>query len=140
MSGKTSGLGAAVSVDDASGSAQAITNDVTDFSMATPVALQDITGVDKYAHEKLSLLADGTVQLKGIFNAAANMSHAVLSSVPSTIATRAVKITPTAETTPYLQMNMLFSSYDITRAAAGELTWQADASLEDGTAPDWTNS
>jgi hypothetical protein len=137
---KTSGMGAAVSVDDADGDPQAITNDVTDYSMATPVALQDVTGVDKYAHEKLGLLADGTVQLKGIFNAAANMSHAVLSTVPSTIVTRTAKITPTSSTTPYLSMEMLFSSYDITRGADGALTWQSDASLEDGTAPDWTNS
>lgn len=137
---KTSGMGAALVIDDAGGTPQTITNDVTDFSLATPVALQDITGVDKYAHEKLGLLADGTVSLKGVFNAAADMSHAVFSTVPSTIAARTTKITPTSSTTPYLSMEMLFSSYDITRAADGALAWQADASLEDGTAPTWTNS
>jgi hypothetical protein len=137
---KTSGLGAAVVVDDASGSPQTITNDVTDFSLATPRALQDTTGVDKYAHERLLLLADGTVQLKGVFNAAANMSHAVLSSVPSTSVTRTVLLTPTASTTPNLSMEMLISSYDVARANGGELTWSSDASLENGAAPTWTNS
>ncbi|MGH6654057.1 MAG: hypothetical protein ACRDVE_02495, partial [Actinocrinis sp.] len=117
MSGKTSGLGAAISVDDASGSAQVISNDISDFTLATPRAEQDITGVDKYAHERLLLLADGTVALKGVFNAAANMSHAVLSSVPSTSVTRTVLITPTAVSTPNLSMEMLFSSYDLARAA-----------------------
>ena len=34
-----------------------ISNDVTEFSMSTPVALQDITGVDKSAHERLALLS-----------------------------------------------------------------------------------
>lgn len=136
---KTSGLGAAIAVDDASGDSQTISNDVTDFTINTPIALQDITGVDKYAHERLSLLADGTVQLKGVFNAASNMSHAVLSTVPSSPATRTVQITPTSSTDPYLSMDMLFASYDITRSNAGELTWSANASLESGTAPTWTN-
>jgi len=137
---KTSGLGAAIVVDDATGSPQTISNDVTDFTMATPRAVQDITGVDKSAHERLLLLADGTVQLKGVFNVAANMSHAVLSSVPSTSVTRTTKITPTASSTPYLSMEMLFSSYDVSRSSSGELTWSADGSLADGTAPEWTNS
>lgn len=137
---KTSGLGAAVVVDDASGSPQTITNDVTDFSIATPRAVQDITGVDKYAHERLLLLADGTVQLKGVFNPAANMSHAVLSSVPSTSVTRTVTLTPTASETPNLSMEMVISSYDVARANGGELTWSSDCSLADGTSPQWTNS
>lgn len=137
---KTSGLGAAISVDDASGSAQVISNDVGDFTIATPRAVQDTTGVDKYAHERLLLLADGTVQLKGVFNAAANMSHAVLSSVPNTDVVRTVTITPTAVSTPNLSMEMLFSSYDVARGNGGELTWSADAALENGTAPAWTNS
>lgn len=140
MSGKTSGLGAALVIDDASGSPQTISNDVGDFTIATPRAVQDTTGVDKYAHERLLLLADGTVQLKGVFNAAANMSHAVLSSVPSTSVTRTVLITPTAVSTPNLSMEMLFSSYDVARGNGGELTWSADAALENGTAPTWVNS
>lgn len=137
---KTSGLGAAVLVDDATGTPQAITNDVTDFSLATPRATQDVTGVDKFAHERLLLLADGTVQLKGVFNAAANMSHAVLCTVPSTSVQRTVKVTPTALTVPSLTMEMVISSYDLTRGNGGELTWQSDCSLADGTAPLWVNS
>lgn len=137
---KTNGLGAALIVDDASGSPQTITNDFTDFTLATPRAVQDITGLDKYAHERLLLLADGTVQIKGVFNPAANMSHVVLSSVPSTSVIRTVKVTPTAETTPYLSMEMLISSYDVARGAGGELTFSSDCSLADGTAPTWTNS
>lgn len=137
---KTSGLGATISIDDASGDAQDVSNDVGDFTIATPRAVQDTTGVDKYAHERLLLLADGTVQFKGVFNAAANMSHAVLSSVPSTSVTRTVAITPTAVSTPNLSMEMLFSSYDVARGNGGELTWSADAALQDGTSPSWVNS
>lgn len=137
---KTSGLGAAIVIDDASGSPQTITNDVTNFSFQTPRAEQDITGVDKYAHERLLLLADFSVSLNGVFNPAANMSHAVLSSVPSTSVDRTTKVTPTASTTPYIAGELLFSSYDITRGNGGELTWTAKGDLADGTTPAWTNS
>ena len=137
---KTSGLGAAITVADASSSVQTITNDITDFSFTTPRAVQDITGIDKSAHERLLLLADMSVSLKGVFNAAANMSHAVFSSVPSTSVERATKITPTAISTPYIAANLLYSDYAITRAAAGELTWTATGALADGAVPTWTNS
>ena len=72
---KTSGLGAAISVADATQTAQTISDDVTEFSMATPRAVQDTTGVDVYAHQRLLLLADATFSLKGIFNAAANRAE-----------------------------------------------------------------
>lgn len=137
---KTSGLGATTLIDDVSGTPQDISDDVTDFTLNTPRAMQDVTGVEKYAHERLLLLSDGTLQLKGVFNAAANMSHSVLSPVTSTSIVRTAKVTPTAVATPYLAMEMLFSSYDLTRAAAGELTWSSTGSLADGTVPTWVNS
>lgn len=137
---KASGLGATTLIDDVTGTPQDISDDVNDFTLNTPRAMQDVTGVEKYAHERLLLLADGTLQLKGVMNAAANMSHAVLSPVTSTSVVRTSKITPTAATTPYLAMEMLFSSYDLTRAAAGELTWSSTGSLADGTVPTWVNS
>lgn len=137
---KTSGLGAAVVVDNSSGTPETITNDLTDFTLATPRGVQDITGVDKLAHEKLLLLADGTVSLKGVFNAAASMSHAVLSDVPSTSVARTTKVTPSASTMPFLAMEILYSDYSLNRGADGSLTWTAPGSLADGTVPSWTNS
>ena len=137
---KTSGLGAAITVGDSSNDAQTITNDVTDFTMSTPRAVQDITGVDKYAHERLQLLADATFSLSGVFNNAANMSHMVLSTMSSSTVVRAVKVTPTSNTTPYLGANCYIDSYDVTRAATGELTWKAQLDLADGALPTWTNS
>jgi hypothetical protein len=135
---KTSGLGATVLVDDASSVAQTISNDVTDFSFSTPRAVQDTTGVDKSAHERLLLLADVSYSLKGVFNTASNLSHAVFKTVPSTSVNRNVKIQPTSGSTPYLSALCVLTKYDITRAAAGELTWQVEAQLADGTTPAWT--
>lgn len=137
---KTSGLGAAILVDDATGSPQTISNDVNEFTLETPRGVQDITGVDKLAHERLLLLADASVSLKGTFNPAANLSHAVLSSVPSTSVNRTTKITPTANTDPFLAMELLFTDYQVARSATGELTWTAPGQLADGTVPAWTNS
>jgi len=135
---KTSGLGATIDVADSGGTSRTISNDITDFTLSTPVALQDSTGVDKSAHEKLPLLRDLTTQLKGIVNVAANMSHAVLSTVTTSPTNRATSIYPTSNnSTPVMTANVLFSSYDITRGNDGALTWQADGSLADGATPTW---
>lgn len=137
---KTSGLGAAILVDDATGTPQTITNDVTNFTLNTPVATQDTTGVDKYAHERLALLADATATLNWVFNAAANMSFTTLSTITQGEVPRTTKITPTASATPYLSNELLYSSYNLTRSNSGELTGSSEGSLADGTVPAWTLS
>jgi hypothetical protein len=135
---KVSGLGALVSVADAGGTPRVISNDVTDFTLNTPRGVQDITGVDKSAHERLLLLADVSVSLKMVFNSAANMSHAVFNTVTSGSAARATSIAPTANnSTPILTFNALYSDYSLTRAAAGELTTSTKGDLADGALPTW---
>ena len=137
---KVSGLGAVVSVADATDTPQIISDDVTEFSMSTPRAVQDTTGVDVYAHQRLLLLADVSFSLKGVFNNAANMSNMVLSTMSSTSVLRAVQITPTASTKPLLGANCYVSTYDVARSATGELTWSSELVLGDGATPQWTNS
>ena len=135
---KTSGLGAAVLVADAAGTVRTISNDITDFQISTPRAAQDITGVDRSAHERLLLLADYSVSLKGVVNVAANMSHAVFSTVSSTTVNRSTSIAPTSNnSTPILVCNVLYSDYSVTRAPAGELTWDVKGDLADGAVPTW---
>ena len=59
---KASGLGqTTLSVDDASGTAKAIKNDITNWQMSTPRGVQDITGVDKSANERLLLFIEPTI-------------------------------------------------------------------------------
>jgi len=132
---KATGLGwTTLSVDDSGGSPQAIKNDITNLTFSTPRGVQDVTGVDKSAHERLLLLADFSIELNGVFNAASNMSHAVFSTVPSTSVNRTVTLVVNAATLPN---ETLFHDYALTRAAAGELTWKAPGSLADGTVPTW---
>lgn len=139
---KTSGLGGAVKVADATQTAQTITNDVTNWQFSTPRATQDVTGVDKFANERILLLADYSVTLNGVFNTASNMSHAVLSTITSTSVNRSVELDPIGTTSglPKLLVNCLLTDYQITRANTGELTWQTPGSLADGAVPTWTTN
>ena len=81
-----------LSVDDSGGTARDIRNDITNCEFATPRATQEVTGIDKSAMERLLLLADFTITLNGVFNDAANLSHAVFKTVPSTSVARTVSI------------------------------------------------
>ncbi len=132
-------MGSVVKVADASGTSQTISNDVTNYQFSTPRAVQDVTGVDKSANERIMLLADYSVTLNGVFNTAANMSHAVLSTIPSTSVSRAVELDPIGTTTgnPKLAVNCILTDYQLTRSNTGELTWQAPGSLADGAVPTW---
>jgi len=132
---KETGLGGTtLSVDNSSGSANAIKNDITNLTFATPRGVQDVTGLDKSAYERLLLMADGTVNLNGVFNDAANMSHDTFKTVSSTSVNRTTTITVSGNT---LAMEMLYTDYNLTRAASGELTWTAPGVLADGTVPTW---
>lgn len=131
---KESGLGMSCAVDDSGGTARTISNDVTNLGISTPRAEQDTTGIDKSAHERLLLLADFTVDLNGVFNDAATFSHAVFSTVPSTSVARTTTIAISGQT---LAGELLYTDYNLTRAASGEFTWAAPGALADGAVPTW---
>src|SRR5258708_6610068 len=136
---KSSGLGGAVVVADSGAVNRTITNDVTNYTFTTPRATQDITGVDKFAHETLLLLVDFTVTFNGVFNpTVTTSSHAVFATVPSTTVQRNTNIQPiTGGGSPQITCNVLYTDYQITRANTGELTWQAPGQLSDGAVPTW---
>lgn len=132
---KASGLGwTTCSVDDSGGVARAIKNDVTNLQFETPRAVQDVTGIDKSAIERLLLLADFSITLNGVFNAAANQSHDVFKTVPSTSVARTVTLTVGGVT---LANEVLFTDYPLSRSDSGELTWAVPGVLADGTVPTW---
>ncbi|MFD6035720.1 hypothetical protein ACFWHF_14435 [Streptomyces griseoincarnatus] len=132
---KQSGLGwTTCSVDDASGTARAIKNDVTNLQFATPRAVQDVTGIDKSAIERLLLLADFSVTLNGVFNPSSNMSHDVFKTVPSTSVARTTTLTVGGVT---LAPEVLYTDYPLTRGNDGALTWAVPGVLADGTVPTW---
>lgn len=137
---KESGLGiTTLSVDDSGGTLRAIINDVTNFGVSIPSAMQDVTGVDKSAMERLHLLADGSFSLNGVFNDAATIgAHTVLKNYRTIFAGqvgRSVSLSVSGQT---LAMEQLFNDYNLTRAADGSLTWACTGQLADGTVPAWS--
>jgi hypothetical protein len=133
---KQSGLGwTTCSVDDSSGTARAIINDVTNLQISTPRGIQDVTGIDKSAYERLLLLADASITLNGVFNpGATTTSHAVFSTVPSTSVARTTTLTVGGKT---LATELLYTDYNLKREQSGEFTWEAPGVLADGTVPTW---
>ncbi len=115
--------------------AKAIKNDVTNFQFATPRGVQDVTGVDKAAMERLLLLADFSITLNGVFNDEADKSHDVFKTVPSTSVARTVTLTHSGQT---IAPECLFTDYSMSRPQSGELTWSAPGVLSDGSVPTWS--
>jgi hypothetical protein len=130
---KSSGLGwTTLSVDNASGTPVDIRNDITNLSFATPRAVQDVTGIDKSANERLLLLADASITLEVVFNPTG--AHTVFSTVPSTSVNRTTSIGVGGKT---LAMEMLYTDYPLQRSNSGELTASIPGALADGAVPTW---
>lgn len=130
---KTNGLGwTTLSVDTSAASATDIRNDITSLDFATPRAVQDVTGIDKSAMERILLLADFSITLNGVFNASS--SHTVFSDIASTSVARTVSIGVAGAT---LANECLLTDYSLSRSDSGELTWTVPGVLSNGTAPTW---
>ena len=139
---KESGMGwTTMSVKDSGGTLRAIINDVTNLSISTPRGVQDVTGIDKSAMERLLLLADMSLTLNGVFNddnTGADV-HAVFKTVPSSSVAREFTITVSGQTlgttnTPKL----LFTDYSLSRGQDGSLTFAAPGVLANGAVPQWS--
>jgi|SRR5690606_24678456 len=131
---KESGLGwTTLSVDTSTPTLTDIRNDVTNFEFSTPRAVQEITGIDKNAMERLLLLADFSITLNGVFNDA--LSHTVFKDVGSTSVPRTVSIEVSGQT---LSNECLLTDYALTRGDDGSLTWSVPGVLQDGTVPTWS--
>ncbi len=132
---KENGLGwTTLSVDNSAGVAKAIKNDITNCQWAVPRGVQDVTGLDKSAFERILNLADFSISLNGVFNDATDLSHDVFKTVSSTSVARTVTMVVSGDTLPN---EVLFTDYALTRDDSGSLTWQTPGVLADGTAPVW---
>jgi len=134
---KESGLGwTTFSLDDSGGTLRAIVNDVVSCEFDTPVELQETTGLDKSAYERLQLLRDFTISFEGIFNDAASTGlHTVVRTVGAAITSRTLTMVVSGQT---LTNEILLSSVSHSRSDSGEFTISAEGSLADGTVPTWS--
>lgn len=132
---KQSGTGwTTLSVDDSGGTPVDLRNDITNFQLATPRGVQDVTGLDKSAMERLVLLADASITLNGVFNPSASKSHQTLRTVTTGQNLRTTSIGIASQT---LAMEMLYTDYNLNRAQDGSFVWSSPGVLADGTVPTW---
>lgn len=127
-----------MSIDDSGGTLRDIRNDITNFQFATPRGVQDTTGIDKSAMERLLLLADASFTWNGVFNDASSASHDVFKTIPSTTVPREILCVVSGQrlgTTP--QITVLLTDYALSRAQSGELTWAVPGVLANGEIPTW---
>ena len=129
---KESGIGLTLTIDDSGGTARDISNDVSAVQFGTPQNLQDVTGLDKSAMERIVLLNDAQVQITvPAFNDAAGMSFAVLKNRTGS---RTVVIAHSGNT---LTLETYISDVQFTRNADGSLGASATFMLNSGTVPTW---
>jgi hypothetical protein len=131
---KQSGLGwTTFSVDSAAGTPVDLRNDTPSIQFATPRAMQDVTGLDKSANERLALLADASLTAETIFNPTG--SHTVYSTVSSTSVIRTVSLGIGGKA---LAMEMWATDYPLQCTNTGEFTASVPFVLADGTVPTWS--
>ena len=136
---KESGLASTLSVDDSGGTLRDISNDVTSVTINTPSGVQDVTGLDKSAMERLLLLGDGSGTITGVFNDAATTgSHTVLKNYRTILAGQVGRTLTFAVSGQTLSMEVILTSYDLNRAPDGSLTFSAPFQLSNGTVPAWS--
>ena len=133
---KESGVGMVLAIDDASGSARTLSDEISSCDWANPVSIQDVTGLGQAAPERLALIRDFTATFNGpAFNDASNNTHAVFKTISSAAAVaRTVTITVSGQA---LADEMFLTDYAFSRAASGELTYSVPAMLADGTLTGW---
>ena len=131
---KESGIGMTLQVDDSGGTLRALTTDATAVNFATPRTMQDITGLNSSAVERLLLLADFSITMTAVFNDAVNTMHDVFKTIPSTSVTRTVTIAISGQT---LTNEAILTDYPLTRAASGELTTSVPGTLNSTVVPTW---
>ena len=127
MAGKLSALTTTVTV-----ASNNISNDVLSFSFDTPYGVQEITGMDKSAVERLLLRADCTGSLTFAFNVDASRSHATLKTPGSK--SFVINFGGVATAT----FTAVTTNYALSPGADGSITGGCNWQLSSGTAVAWT--
>lgn len=108
-----------------------ISNDVKSLNVDTPYGVQDVTGIDKSAMERLLLRGDLSGTINGVFNTASSMSHATLKTPGS-------KSFVAAYPGATLTTTVITSNYAVSMADDGSLTWSVNIVLTGGAVPVWS--
>ena len=124
-----------VTIDNSAGAGKDISQDIVSVQVSTPRGMQDVTSVAATNNERLALLIDGKFTLSGVWDSAADLAHAVFSTITSSTATRTcVFALPGSKT---LTMECLLSDYQVSMSG-GATTWTVNGELAASTAFGWT--
>tara|TARA_R110000824_G_scaffold85555_4_gene212525 strand:- start:443 stop:859 length:417 start_codon:yes stop_codon:yes gene_type:complete len=130
------GLGDYIAVDDSSGSARDISDNVQSYEIGNSQNLLDSTTVSKSALQRLIALGDLQVTINGMFDAASNKSHDVFKTKSGT-RTFDLRIGGNSSSNPQLTAEMLVADYNLSRGTDGALNFTASLMLQSGTVPTW---
>lgn len=129
---KESGLGwTTASIDNSAGVVKTLVNGFTSIEVATPIAVQEVTGLNSSAIERIHLLADASATFNGVFDDASDSTHDTFTPLSNA---RTVTLTHSGNT---LAMEMLLTDYPLSRGDDGSLTFAVPAVLANGTVPAW---
>jgi hypothetical protein len=124
-----------ITIDDADGTGRAISNDIVSAAFNTSRGVQDVTGLDKSAMERLLLLNDFNLSVTAVWNPGANPSSHGVFSTPADNDTRTVVIVVGGKT---LTAECVMSDVAWNRGTDGSFTASATFELANGTAAAWT--
>ena len=134
---KLSGLGilGITITDPDGGGAHDITNDILDFTTTTSVATYDVTGVDKFKHERLGGLEDQKIDLTLAFSPALNHAHRLLSRGQTVARTLVLVTAPTTGgvTGVTQTLGVLINTYGVTRSNTGQKQGKVSLMSQSGT-------
>ncbi len=123
-------------MQNSSAVAKDVSDDIGDFTLPITFAVQDTTGLDEAAMERLPLLVDSAPSFKGFHNNATDRLHQVVSTGQTT--PRQIVVTLPGGAGAICTETVLLDNYTITRAQSGALTASVGSKLSSGTAPAWT--
>lgn len=126
-------ISGSITIDDELGAGVDISNDVLSLSFNTPLGSFDVSGQDKLAFEKISLLQGFDITLNMAFNAA--VQHTVFASVWSNAVERTFVLVVSGQ---ILTVEVLFSNYEIQRGSDGALTCTVSGEVSNAVAPVWS--
>src|SRR3990167_9425147 len=117
-------MGLTVSLDGSDGVANVIGPDITSLTITMPSGVQDVTGVNSSAMERILLLADLQITFNGVFNDAADLSHATFKDYRTNTGSELGRTLTLAHSGQTLsEPALLLTNYDLTRSQDGSLVW-----------------
>lgn len=128
-----------IGVDDSGGTLRQIENDITNVQWNMASGEQDVTGVDKSAHERLLLLADFSISLTAVFNDAATTSmFAVFKNYRTLFTGQVGRTTTIIHSGQTLSNEVLYTDFPFARNADGSFVATVPGALASGTVPAWS--